>query len=290
LLNPTWSSISRLDFITGNVTFAGASFTNEFCDSSHSVCEQEWSFSLLDAISPPVCNFNGEWNLTFYVRCFDADISSCPIALNDDGVPESMSLISFILTTENFCPSIFADITVSASMQSYQDANYMYETNDFLLDTTVYFRVNVISPQATIYSVSIAIIKSNNTHTIYESPTNHIPTVNVPAPSVPNPAGVLYFDIRLTDEFFPVIQDGSSSVTISVLLNVVFENTASNKRHVMSLPLSVDNSNNNNPNTNVPADASHSFTISPSLSTSNSMSLFASKSFFILVLGIIMFF
>jgi len=241
-VNPTWTSVPS-PFTTGGVSPAPPSFPNEVCqDDSTIPCEQEWSFPLDAAFSPPVCDFTGNWILGFTVTCEPIITAAghCPLSFVSGSYQYHVD-IPFHLTTEHFCPVVFADVGLTASLASFQDHAHLISKTDFLNDATAYFVASVFSPQATIVETKLHTVKVG-AQTLYSD----IPAVinsgfipeNFPR-SPPNPSlhpTQSWFSFVLTTGFFPVPVDGSAPFSIDVVLDVTFLDTASNM-HSQSMTL-----------------------------------------------------
>jgi hypothetical protein len=191
-------------------------------DASPQVCEQEWAFNLA-GLSPPVCTFTGDWNITFDITCHASAASNCPLP---SGVTTSYT-IPFHLTTENFCPTLFADVRLSATLVSYQEAAHSNLKDNFLSGSTAYFVASVSSPDATIVETSFLTISSGATLIHSSSATSPFLSVT----EFPRTGGVSshpregHFSLELVPSFFTVAVDSSASFNIATSLNVVFANT-----------------------------------------------------------------
>jgi hypothetical protein len=222
LNNAYFTSASRTDFTTGAPALQTVLLSGGTCnDASPQVCEQEWAFNLA-GLSPPVCTFTGDWNITFDITCH-ASVTSCPLP---SGVTTSYT-IPFHLTTENFCPTLFADVRLTATLVSYQEAAHSTPKDNFLSGSTAYFVASVSSPDATIVETSFNTISSGATLVHSSSATSPFLSVT----EFPRTGGVSahpregYFSLELVPSFFAVAVDSSTSFNIATSLNVVFANT-----------------------------------------------------------------
>jgi hypothetical protein len=214
---------SRNDFTTGAPSArAPPLLSGGTCnDVASQPCEQEWNF-LLSGTSPPLCNFTGDWTITFTVVCQASAGATCPLPSGETTVYS----IPFHLTTENFCPVVFADVRLSASLSSFQDPEHTISKSNFLLGATSYFVAAVSSPDAQIVQTTLHTASSSGL-TLYDAGSVHDSVFTI------TPAGTLaatqsHFNIVLNPSKFPVPVDSSAQFNIAVTLDVVFANTGSN--------------------------------------------------------------
>jgi hypothetical protein len=201
---------------------------------SGEICEQEWSIGLNTEASPPVCDFTGDWNLNFTFGCEPSLVAAntCPLPLVN-GVFQAPGMVSFHLTTESFCPTVFADVRLSASLTSFQDANHAILKDNFLSGATAYFVASVSSPDATIVEVKMLTVRSElpsfGITTLYQNPGIDVPSIVVTDfprnPTVSAFPTQSHFSLILDSTTFPVNVDSSQGLTISCTLEVVFANT-----------------------------------------------------------------
>jgi len=236
LTEPVFTYVSRHDFTTDPAAVSPTlSFTNERCrDVATEPCEQEWAIVLHADLSPPVCDFTGDWNLTFTVLCEPSLVSNntCPLPF----VPahnrfEYSGVVQFHLTTENFCPTVLADVGLTASLVSFQDHPHAIVKNNFLSGATAYFVATAASPDVTIVETTLLTVRSDGT-TLYDTAgavhnavftAEEFPRALFGGVS-PHPSQT-YFSIVLDPLVFPVNVDASASFDIWATLNVVFANT-----------------------------------------------------------------
>jgi hypothetical protein len=203
----------------------------------------------MNATSPPVCNFTGDWNITFEVVCEASAASNCPLPAGQ----VTAITVPFHLTTENFCPTVFADVRLTASLASFQEEAHTNLKDDFLSGATAYFVATVSSPDATIVETKLHTVSSGATM-LYDVGTA-FSAVGFHKEEFPRSAGVGGVSSRPTESFFdqvldttnfPVGVDSSAPFSFFVTLDVVFANTGAglNRRFMMLLTprvLAVDN-------------------------------------------------
>jgi hypothetical protein len=229
LSSAVFTYASRSDFTTGPAVIQTSLLSGGTCnDVSAQPCEQEWKF-VLNGTSPPLCTFTGDWNLTFTVVCQTNEASTCSLP---SGSPTTYT-IPFHLTTESFCPVVFADVRLTASLASFQEEAHTTLKSSFLSGATSYYVATVTSPDALIVETKLHAASSNGV-TLYDVDsffTDSVFTVkNWPrngtiASDHPTQS---WFSILLSSAKFPVNVDSSAQFTIAVTLDVVFANTQSN--------------------------------------------------------------
>jgi hypothetical protein len=232
LAEPVWTYTSRTDFRSENVTVSPTlSYPDEYCrDVLGESCEQEWSIKLNADMSPPVCDFTGDWTVTFTMLCEPSLVASntCPLPFVD-GRYQSTGYVSFHLTTESFCPTVFADVRLSASLASFQEHGHTIVKDNFISGATAYFVATVSSPDATIVETSLLTVRSDAT-TLYDTDGGVHLSVFTPenfprSPTVSSHPTQSWFSIVLDPTVFPVAVDSSASFSVWATLNVVFANT-----------------------------------------------------------------
>jgi hypothetical protein len=290
LSNPGFSYASRNDFITETPYESPTySFPGESCaDVNNAVCEQEWAIGLFTPSSPPVCDFTGDWNMTFTVLCHQSLVTAntCPLPLVG-GTPQLSATIGFHLTTEHFCPTVFADVGLSATLTSFQDAAHTITKDNFLSGATAYFIAQAASTDATIVEVSLHSVSSAlagfGATTLYRRPPGGSQHSIIQIQEFPRVVGGVsehptqsWFSIVLDTSVFPVNVDSSAGFTISVTLNVVFANTGQGGFHtrqfnvLFSKILAQDNTNNS------PVDAHAQVQLAPPADLGSASSVSAS--------------
>jgi hypothetical protein len=243
LVNPTWGNVSRSDFTYQAAESFAYLSQHEDCLNSRddATCEQEWEIGFNAPSSPPTCNFNGDYTLEFIVRCQDVELGHCALPLNTmNGLYEAKATVQFHIVTENFCPTLFADVPITASLHSYQDPERTISKTDFLLGSTGYFKAVVFSQEATIVETSFQTIH-DATILFFTRPTNNYPN-ELSIQEFPRPTNrptQAWFDLVLSPSLFSVPIDGSASASFTVMLNVVFWNT-NGITHSLAIPLRPD--------------------------------------------------
>jgi len=185
--------------------------------------------------SPPICDYTGDWTLSFNAICEPSLGSNCPLPQNVvTGRREQLVTVTYHLTSEDFCPRILADVPVSASLTSYQDAGHSIPKDDFLHGARTYWLAQAASPSATIVEVSTKSVSSDNTLLYSDTPfsqnginfavTNFLRATGTEAGVSDHPTQS-WFAFDLNPNTFLVAADQSAPFAISVTLNVVFLNT-----------------------------------------------------------------
>jgi len=178
------------------------------------------------AASPPVCDFSVVATLGFTVRCQSGEETTCPLPfVTADSVHEAPASVVLTINTENFCPQIFADVPATATLASYQDALLTIPKNDFLQGATIYFLATSASTKATIVGTSVDTVTLDfgTTHDLlYDAAAPSSVFVTLGAHGATTAA----FSVPLNAATFPVPLDGSVQFTFTVVLNLVFANTA----------------------------------------------------------------
>jgi len=195
--------------------------------AADTVCEQEWLIQFDAPLSPPKCDFTGQYNINFTVRCSASIGAGCPLPLNADGFKEQNGEVVMHITTEYFCPQIFANVIATASLASYQDAAHSIAKDDFLSGDTIYFRATSASATATISSTTLASLSIVYTYPgSPQSTTLLYPLANsiVVSGATDHDDYHCWFSVPL-DSTFPVPFDGSVSFQFQATLNIVFQNT-----------------------------------------------------------------
>jgi len=222
LANPIFTSNSRPDLTLSAIVLSTAPLeSGEFCNINHQYCEQEWDYSFSAAESPPVCDFTGNWTITFNVFCFSG--SPCPLPI---GSIYNASVF-FSLTTEDFCPQLFPDISASATLNSFQDSQHLIPETDFILGAPIYFMTSVSSSQATIVNSKVLCISNVQTSTTLYSNGGSLIGSNLVVIDPPDTAAVTesYFKIITSQAYFPVATDQSSAFDIEVIIELTFADT-----------------------------------------------------------------
>jgi len=174
--------------------------------------------------------------MSFVIQCEQSivDAGHCPLPLTNNG-HEILAVIRFHLTSENFCPVFLADVGVSATLNSYQDNLFALAKDDFLSDSTAFFRAITSSPIATIVETKLHSVRVSSgggpETTLYSTspavdagvvvPTNWLRSGSTPSIHPTWSSFSLHFDPAI----FGVLQDQHQTFTIGCTLDVVFLNT-----------------------------------------------------------------
>jgi len=211
-----------------------------FCaDVASQACANEWNIDMTAPVSPPICNYTGDWTIHFMAICQPSlGDDHCPLPQNPiTNRRELMVEVIYHLTSEDFCPKIIADIPVSATLKSYQQIlPSLIPKNDFLIGARTLWIAEASSSAATIVEVSLNNVYSRDSasadttlfpggsaalafaHTDYLRSTGTVPGIS----DFPKRSD---FAFTLAATVFNVDADLSATFTIGCKLNVVFQNT-----------------------------------------------------------------
>jgi len=101
-------------------------------------CRQRWRTSM--DLSASACTLDGAYQLSFPKVMCHSD-SDCPLREED----QEEVKIDYNLLSENFCAVVKVDISLSATIKVYEDAEFTKERSLFLLGQKAYYKISARS-------------------------------------------------------------------------------------------------------------------------------------------------
>jgi len=222
-----------------DLTDQTVSITTDCLDNANTPCEQLSLIHMKAPQSPPICDYNGDWTISYMAICENSlGNNACPLPINPStGRSEQLVTVTYHLTSENFCPKVLATVQASVALQSYQDQAHTIVKNDFILNDRTYWVATVSSTDASIVEVSTNAVTVGGTTLYSTSPPPSVvnPYVNFAHTDFLRSTGAVsgvsddpthsFFEFNLDPRVFSVPVDSSQDFTVHTVLNVVFRNT-----------------------------------------------------------------
>jgi hypothetical protein len=201
-------------------------------------CNQLWEIQLTPGAS--TCELDGVYRLDFLAECqpaFSTGGSKCPLVGPSGSLENNGGYMVFALDSEYFCPELIEEVSISAGLSAFKDAQLTVPATNFLLGQDIWFLATVTSTKVTlvdtrIHAISIAYGNSPPRTEYSVEKTAACANGYLPIGSscrlvdfaIDNTgASVAQFNFKLTDPPFEPPVDGSQDFQITVLIDVQFE-------------------------------------------------------------------
>lgn len=211
------------------VTVAGSAENGvSTCLDNGQNCVELWDINIYPDSTQ--CTMNGLYVFTFTVAC--VSLSNCPLGNNNTAT------VSFVLTSEYFCPQIVETVDLTGEFNSYADSGHLQIKENFMVEQEIYFTVTVSSTAATIVSTNVSQLVvqfSNGTNVILYQGGANTAQGNFLDLIVVNDAGSPTQDniqLYLNPQFFGFTNELSQVMNFVVYVEVSFFNTQ--KRGLMT--------------------------------------------------------
>lgn len=224
--------------ITGNLT-AFLDYDADCPDQADTLCDDEFQ---IDVDPGNECYFSGLYVMNITFKCRDSHLNDCPIQTSDNNFASTVSLD---VVSQHLCADLQIDVGLTGEMASYEDIDLTIPRDDFFVNTSIFFGVNLTTTDDNIaiattevldVYVTSPILGPNIAKIFYQSTLNPPTTPDgVIAAFVLHNEGVdtAKFEYKIDQLDFGMNDDTNDVVTTYCRLTVTYEGMSSRRSVTM---------------------------------------------------------